>query len=69
MTAPTDSDLAYQLIGALEPLGAQWAQLEDAVRGRPGSAHALLDEFGEQLAEIVRLGRLAAQRLAKTEEA
>lgn len=61
MTDQTDKDLANQLEAALIPLGAQWADLEAVVHGEHASS--VLKAFGGQLAEIVRLMRLAAQRL------
>lgn len=55
MTDQTDKDLACQLIAALIPLGAQWAELEAVVHGDHAN---VLKAFGEQLAEIERLARL-----------
>lgn len=55
MSEQTDSELAYSLEGALEPLGAQWAVIEAAILP---FAESRAQAFGEQLAEIERLVRL-----------
>lgn len=65
MAEPTNKELAYQLIGFLESLGAQWAEIKTAVlSGRsPTHASSAMDAFGEQLAAIEKVVREAAARL------
>ena len=66
MTDQSNKDIAYAIEGCLEPLGAQWADLEDAVRAT-GNSHAqtALFDFGQQVVKPwEEISREAAQRLA-----
>ena len=66
MTDQSNEDLAASLTGCLLPLGAQWADLEAAIRAT-GNSHAqtALYVFGAQVVKPWEdISREAAQRLA-----
>lgn len=64
MADPTNREIAYQLIGLIAPLGAQWADLDEAIATTHSLyAVAALKRFGEQLAPLLKIAREAATRL------